>query len=129
MYQLLSQKHHPLFLAKPPLNQKTVQAPFLSNPPYILFFQDPLPTKSRIFQWTPEILKFFILNTILSLKVTKFLGKISQFEFLVLTEKNTFAYKFFLSFPERPSFQKVWRKCHISVYFLRKIIFHFPSKV
>ena len=31
------------------------------------------------------------------LKVTKFLGKISQFEFLVITKKNIFAYKLFLS--------------------------------
>ena len=31
------------------------------------------------------------------LKATKFLGKISQFEFLVMTEKSIFAYKFFLS--------------------------------
>ena len=30
------------------------------------------------------------------LKVTKFLGKVSQFEFLVMTEKNIFAYKLFL---------------------------------
>ena len=31
------------------------------------------------------------------LKVTKFLDKISQFEFLVITKKNIFAYKLFLS--------------------------------
>ena len=31
------------------------------------------------------------------LKVTKFLDKISQFEFLVVTKKNIFAYKLFLS--------------------------------
>ena len=31
------------------------------------------------------------------LKVTKFLGDTSQFEFLVMTEKNIFAYKLFLS--------------------------------
>ena len=31
------------------------------------------------------------------LKVTKFLGKISEFEFLVITKKNIFAYKLFLS--------------------------------
>ena len=31
------------------------------------------------------------------LKVTKFFCKISQFEFLVMTEKNIFAYKLFLS--------------------------------
>ena len=37
------QKHHPLFLAKPPppLNLQTVQAPFLDNPPYILAFREP----------------------------------------------------------------------------------------
>ena len=29
------------------------------------------------------------------LKLTKFLGKISQFEFLAMTEKNIFAYKRF----------------------------------
>ena len=39
------------------------------------------------------MLKFFILNTIYLLKVTKFLGKISQFGFLVITKKNIFAYK------------------------------------
>ena len=47
------QKHHLLFLAKPPS---------------ILVFCDPPSLKSQIFQWTPKILKFFILNTILSLK-------------------------------------------------------------
>ena len=31
------------------------------------------------------------------LKVTKFLVKIFQFKFLVMTEKNIFVYKFFLS--------------------------------
>ena len=30
-------------------------------------------------------------------KVTKFFGKIPQFEFLVMTEKNIFGYKLFLS--------------------------------
>ena len=30
-------------------------------------------------------------------KVTKFFGKIPQFEFLVMTEKNVFGYKLFLS--------------------------------
>ena len=35
------------------------------------------------------------INTIYFLKVTKFLGKIFQFEFLVMTEKNIFAYKLF----------------------------------
>ena len=49
------------------------------------------------FYLLPKILQFFILNTIYLLKVTTFLGKISQFEFLVMTEKNICAYKLFLS--------------------------------
>ena len=37
--------------------------------PSLLVFQDPPPSpKSWIFQWTPKILNFFILNTVLSLK-------------------------------------------------------------
>ena len=36
------QKHHPLFIAKPPLNRQTVQVPpFLGNPPSILVFREP----------------------------------------------------------------------------------------
>ena len=31
-------------------------------------------------------------------------------------------------FLKKPSFQNIWRKYHISMYFLRKIIFHFPSR-
>ena len=58
----------PSFLPRPPLNQQTVQAPFLCNPPPSkLIFREPSP-KSRIFQWTLKILKFFILNAILSFK-------------------------------------------------------------
>ena len=38
------------------------------------------------------MLQFLILNTLLS-----FEGKISQFEFLVMTRKNIFAYKLLLS--------------------------------
>ena len=38
------QKHHPLFLAKPPpLNCQTVHAPFLGNPPFLLVFLEPPP--------------------------------------------------------------------------------------
>ena len=85
-----------LFLAKPPLNRQTFQALLFRHPPppSILTFRD-LSPKSQIFQGTSKILKFFILNTILLLKVTKFLRKISQFEFLVMTEKNIFADKLF----------------------------------
>ena len=59
----------PSFLPSPPppLNQKTVQAlPFQAILLYIWFFMN--PPKSQIFQWTTKILKFFIINTILSFK-------------------------------------------------------------
>ena len=66
--------------------------------------RDPPPPPPRppaslnwIFLWTPQILKILILQPILSLKVTKFFVKISQFEFLVMTEKNIFVYKLSLS--------------------------------
>ena len=72
-------------------------APFLGNPPLYWFFGNIPHPKSCILQWTPKITKFFILNTIYLLKVTKFLLKMSQFECLVTTEKNVFAYKLFLS--------------------------------
>ena len=59
----------PPFLAKPPpLNRQIVQAPlFLGNPPLYIGFSR-TPPKSRILQWNPKILKFFMLNTILSFK-------------------------------------------------------------
>ena len=72
--------------------------------PLFLFRQSPLlyrffvssPPKSLIFQWTPKILKFLSLTPSYLWKVTKFLVKISQFEFLVTTEKNIFVCKLFL---------------------------------
>ena len=80
-------KNTRLFLVKPPLKSTNCpRTPFYAISLYILVFQYP-PPKSRIFQWT---LSYFS-------KVTKFLGTISQFEFLVTTKKNFFAYKLFLS--------------------------------
>ena len=75
-------------LAKPPLKRQTAQAPLLlrQSSPLHWFFWTPLP-KSRIFQWTPKYLSFSSLTPSHLLKVTKFLGIFSQFEFLVLTEK------------------------------------------
>ena len=56
----------PFSLAKHPLNLQTVQSPFLDNPPPWFFVNH--PPKSQIVQWTPKILKFFILKPILSFK-------------------------------------------------------------
>ena len=57
---------------------------------------NPLP-KKRIFHGTAIILKFFILNLVPFLKVTKFSVKISQFKFLAMTHKKTFVYRLLLS--------------------------------
>ena len=68
---------------------------FLGNlSPLYWFFVNP-PIKSRTFQWSPKI-SFSSLKLSYLLKVTKFLVKISYFEFLVMTEKNIFAYKLFV---------------------------------
>ena len=54
---IASQKH-PLFLAKPPLNQQTVQAPlFRQSPPLHIGFQDP-PLKVGSFS-VPQNIKVF----------------------------------------------------------------------
>ena len=58
----------------------------------------PLPSKKvRFFSEPPKYQSFSCLTRSYLLKVTEFLVKISQFEFLVMTEKNIFAYKLFLS--------------------------------
>ena len=87
-----------LVLAKPHLNCHTVQAPpppFRQSPPLYWFFVNPPPWKSD-FSVNPQK-SFSSLIPSYLLKVTKFLGKISQFEFLVMTDKFFFAYKLFLS--------------------------------
>ena len=62
----------PLFLANPPpptpLNLQTVQSPPFKAIPPIYWFFEKTPPKNHIFLWTPKILKFFILHTILSFK-------------------------------------------------------------
>ena len=92
------QKHPPpLFLAKTPIEfANCLSPPFLDNPPYILIFHEPL-LKIGFFSEPQKYksLSFLIISHFLM--VNKFLVKISQFEFLVMTERNIFAYKLFLS--------------------------------
>ena len=78
------------FLPSPPL-----QASLFKKFPLYIGFSWILP-KSGIFQWTPKYQSFSSLTPSYLLKVTKFLVEISQFEFLVMTEKNIFAHKLFL---------------------------------
>ena len=82
-----------------PRKSANCRSPLFRKSPHLYwFFMTPHPRpKSRIFQSNPELLKFLILTPSYLLKVTKFLVKTSQFEFLVMTKKNIFAYKLFLS--------------------------------
>ena len=85
----------------PPLKSANWPSPtprfFRRFPPIYCFFVNTPPPKNRVFQWTLIIFKFFILTPSHLLKVTKFLVKISQFKFLLMTEKNIFVGKLFLS--------------------------------
>ena len=104
----LPQNTSPSFSPAPPppphpLNLQTDQAPpFLGNSPLYIGFlcvNRPTPDKPG-FLVNPHYIKFFHpqpLNSSHLSKVTKFLVKISQFKYLVMTEKNAFPYKLFLS--------------------------------
>ena len=89
----------PLFLVKHPFKSANCRRLhlFRQSPPLYWFFVNP-PLNSWIFSVNPQSIKSFssLIPSYL-LKVPKFLSKISQFEFLVMTEKNIFAYKLFLS--------------------------------
>ena len=82
----------PSFLPSLPLNLQTVQVPLFRQSSLYMFFVNPT-LKVGFFNEHPKYFKFFVLNPSYLLKVTKFLVKISKFEFLVMTEKNIFVYK------------------------------------
>ena len=81
------------------LNQQTVQAPLFRQSIQYNGFSSPLLKVGSFSEPPPPPKKNFFSSVIPSylLKITKFLGKISQFEFLVMREKNILAYKLFLS--------------------------------
>ena len=92
-----SQKHHRhLACQGTPQIGKLSNTPFLSNPPSILVFCES-PLKVGFFSELQKYESFSSLIPSHLLKVTKFSGQISQFEFLVMTGKNIFAYKLYLS--------------------------------
>ena len=63
--------------------------------PHVQQNQKTKTKKPQIFQLTLIILEFFIISPSHLLKVAKLLVEISQFKFLVVTEKNIFIFKFF----------------------------------
>ena len=98
------QKHHPRFLAKPPLNRQTAKPPFLGNPLYWFSVTQPSPLKVGFFSEPQKYKSFLSLALSCLLKVTKFLVKIYQFEFVVMTKKNIFAYELFINCSSPPPF-------------------------
>ena len=102
-YQSPSKK--PPFFAKPSPSSicKLSKPPvFRQFSPYIFVFRDPPrpsppPPKIGLFSEPPQYYNFSSLNLPHDLNLTKFLAKISHFNFLVMTEKNNFVDKFFLS--------------------------------
>ena len=103
------------FLAKPPLKSANCPRPcFLGNPPYILVFREPLPWNSDYsvnLPPTPKKQSFSSFTPSHLLKVTKFLLKIPQFEFLVTTEQSVLVYKLFLSL-NMPDFIFLLKNCN-----------------
>ena len=121
---LLKNTPPPLFLAKSPLKSaKCASPPFFGNHTYILVFRKIPSLKFGLFQELQKYLSFFSVIPSYLLKVTKFLVKISQFEFLVSTEQRILVYKLFLSL-NIPDF---------SLFFVEKLQLHekvtclFPS--
>ena len=87
----------PSFLPSPPplksANSNCPSTPFLDNPPLYIGFS----LKFGFFIEHPKYQSFSFLTSSYHSKETKFLVKISQFECLVMTEKNIFVYKLLLS--------------------------------
>ena len=84
----------PFFLTNPtPLKPRNCPSPppvFRQSSPIYCFFKIS-PIKVGSFSEPQKYYSFWSLIPPYLLKVTKFLGKISQFEFLDMTEKNIFA--------------------------------------
>ena len=89
----------PLPSKTPPLSFKPSTLPLICklSKPYILAFPDPLFLKLVFFHESQKYLNFSSFAPSYLLKVTKFLNKISQFAFLVMTEQSILVYKRFLS--------------------------------
>ena len=94
-----SQKHHSPLSCQGPLKSANCPSPPLfsqSSPPSYWILWTP-PLKIGFFSKLRKYQCLSFLTPTYLLKVTKFLVKMSQFGFLVMTEKNIFVYRLFLS--------------------------------
>ena len=116
----------PLSCQGPP-SLKTAKCPsphFLGNSPlYIVFFRES-PLKSRFFSEPQKFSCFSSLTPCYLLKITKFLVKVSQFEFFGMTEKNVFVYKLFLSLNISDFSLSLMKKLYLP---LEKVLPFFPT--
>ena len=90
------QKYHlSLSGQDPPINVQIVKASlFRQSPLYNIFCEPPLPpVKLGFFCEPPKYESFSSFTQSYFLKVTKFLIKVPQFEFLVITGQNILVYK------------------------------------
>ena len=90
----------PSFANSPLKSANYPKPPFqaIHRPQKNFFFHAPLPPKKKQSNFSVKSYNknfFSSLTPSHLLKVTKFLVEISQFKFLVMTEKNIFIYKFF----------------------------------
>ena len=115
----------PLSCQGPPLKTAKCPSPhFLGNSPlYIVFFRES-PLKSRFFSEPQKFSCFSSLTPCYLLKITKFLVKVSQFEFFGMTEKNVFVYKLFLSLNISDFSLSLMKKLYLP---LEKVIPFFPT--
>ena len=111
------QRHHLFFFGNPLLNLHTAKPPFV--------FRE-IPLKTLISQWTPIVLKFFILNPVDILKVAKLLVKISQFNLLVITQKNNFLINFFFLWIFQILVYFLCKNCKRSLW-KRSLLLSFPA--
>ena len=86
-------QHHPLFLAKSPLKSANCPSTLFRKSPSLYQFFVNSPLKVRFFYGRPKYESFSSSTSSYLLEVTKYLIKISQFEFLVMIGKNIFDYK------------------------------------
>ena len=105
-----------------PLNQTGQAAPFKAISPITGFswYPCPLPLKVGSFSEPSKYWSFSSLITSYLLKVTKFLGRISQFEFLVMAEKNIFPYTLIWSLNISDFNLFLCENCKIVWIFLKK---------
>ena len=103
---------------------------------YLVFSEPPPPSPLKVgfFSEPQKHEGFLSLTTSYLLKVTKFLVKISQFEFLVMTEKIIFVFRLFEPAERKRgyilrSFIKRGFRITFSFFFYKKIIFFVCASV